>query len=83
MEGAAELVDDFVSSLPRQAPILALVTEIRVVEIHRMGEREFSILPSDPSASVRTVISPDIATCPDCLRELFDPGDRRYRYPYY
>ncbi len=82
VEGAAEVVDDFLSSLSPQAPPLALVTDIRVVEIHRTGESDFCILPSDPSASVRTLISPDIATCADCLRELFDPADRRYRYPF-
>ena len=82
VEGAAAVVDDFLSSLPAQAPPLALVTEIRVLEIHRTGEGDFCILPSDPSAPVRTLISPDIATCADCLRELFDPADRRYRYPF-
>jgi hydrogenase maturation protein HypF len=82
IEGAAEVVEDFLSSLPAQAPPLAMVTDIRVVEIHRTGESEFCILPSDPSASVRTLISPDIATCADCLRELFDPADHRYRYPF-
>ena len=82
VEGEAEVVDDFLSSLPAQAPPLALLTEIRVAEIHRTGESDFCILPSDPSASVRTLISPDIATCADCLRELFDPADRRYRYPF-
>jgi len=82
VEGAAEVVDDFLSSLSAQAPPLALVTEIRVVEIHRTGETDFCILPSDPSALVRTLISPDIATCADCLRELFDPADRRYHYPF-
>ena len=82
VEGAAEVVDDFLSSLPAQAPPLALVTEIRVVEIRSTGESDFYILPSDPSASVQTLISPDIATCADCLRELFDPAHRRYRYPF-
>lgn len=82
VEGAAEVVDEFLSSLPGQAPPLALVTDIQVVEIHRTGETDFCILPSDPSASVQTLISPDIATCADCLRELFNPTDRRYRYPF-
>jgi hydrogenase maturation protein HypF len=82
VEGAAEQVDDFLSSLPAHAPPLAMVTDIRVVEIHRTGKSDFCILPSDPSASVRTLISPDIATCADCLRELFDPADRRHLYPF-
>lgn len=82
VEGAPEVVDDFLSCLPLQAPPLAMVTDIRVVEIHRTGKSDFCILPSDPSASVRTLISPDIATCDDCLRELFDPADRRFHYPF-
>jgi len=82
VEGAAEVVDDFLASLPAQAPPQALVTDIRVVEIHRTGKSDFCILASDPSASVRTLISPDMATCAGCLRELFDPADRRYRYPF-
>lgn len=82
VEGGAAVVDDFLSSLPAQAPPLALVTDIRVVEIRGTGERDFCILPSDPSASVRTLISPDIATCDDCLRELFDPADCRHLYPF-
>lgn len=82
VEGAAEVVDDFLSSLPAQAPPLALVTDIRAVEIHRTGESEFCILSSDQSAPVRTLISSDIATCADCLRELLDPADRRYHYPF-
>jgi hydrogenase maturation protein HypF len=82
VEGAAEVVDDFVSSLSAKAPPLALVTEIRVIEIDRTGASDFCILPSDPSAAVRTLISPDIATCADCLGELFDPADRRFHYPF-
>jgi hydrogenase maturation protein HypF len=82
VEGAEEAVDDFLSSLPVQAPPLALVTDIRVAEIHHTGRSDFCILPSDPSAPVRTLISPDIATCADCLRELFDPADHRYHYPF-
>lgn len=82
VEGAAEVVDDFLTCLPTHAPPLALVTDIRVVEIDHTGDSDFCILPSDGSASVRTLISPDIATCDDCLRELFDPADRRYLYPF-
>ncbi len=58
VEGAAEVVDDFLSSLPAQAPPLALVTDIRVVEIHSTGESDFCILPSDPSASVQRSFHP-------------------------
>ena len=82
VEGAADVVDDFLAYLPAQAPPLALITDIRVVDIDHTGESAFCILPSNGSESVRTLISPDIATCDDCLRELFDPADRRYLYPF-
>ncbi|MDR1713482.1 MAG: acylphosphatase, partial [Coriobacteriales bacterium] len=42
----------------------------------------FRILPSAVDSAASTLVSPDIATCPDCLRELFDPADRRYLYPF-
>ena len=50
---------------------------------HGADAREpFRILASSEDAERTTLVSPDIATCPDCLRELFDPGDRRYHYPF-
>jgi hydrogenase maturation protein HypF len=47
-----------------------------------LGEREFRILMSPPSGSRRTVVPPDVATCADCLAEMWNPTDRRYRYPF-
>ena len=46
------------------------------------GAHGFQIVPSDDTSERTTLVSPDIATCPDCLRELFDPADRRYHYPF-
>ena len=46
------------------------------------GDSEFRIIASHAEATVRTLISPDVATCDDCLREMFDPHDRRFRYPF-
>src|SRR5204862_5558175 len=45
-------------------------------------ERAFRIEASDAGAAGPVFISPDVATCPDCLAELFDPADRRHRYPF-
>ncbi len=45
-------------------------------------DRDFQIVHSHEGEEVRTLISPDVAVCPDCLHELFDPDDRRYRYPF-
>jgi hydrogenase maturation protein HypF len=46
------------------------------------GERGFTIVPSQGQTARHTLISPDLCICDDCLRELFDPHDRRYRYPF-
>jgi len=82
VQGAESAVAEFLRALPRDAPPLALITDLRVAEIACDGDAAFTILPSEKSESVRTLILPDIATCDDCLRELFDPADRRYLYPF-
>ncbi len=82
VQGEPEPVGGFLSDLPRQAPLLARITDVRVNEVACEDGGEFRILASEKSEAVRTLISPDVAICADCLRELFDPLDRRYRYPF-
>jgi hydrogenase maturation protein HypF len=82
VQGPTETVEDFVACLPRQAPPLALITGVTVLNLPCNGDRDFRILSSRRGEAVHTLISPDIAICDDCLRELFDPQDRRYRYPF-
>ena len=82
VEGPEEAVAGFVTQLPESAPPLAKITGLSVREAVCNGEREFRILASQRGDAVRTLISPDVATCPDCLRELLDPADRRYGYPF-
>jgi len=82
IQGPAELVESFVFRLPQEAPALARITGLAVRELSCDGGGKFQILPSRQGEPVRTLISPDIATCEDCLRELFDPADRRYLYPF-
>lgn len=63
-------------------PPLAVVTGATLEWLDALGkETAFSILESAADGK-ETLVSPDIGTCPDCLRELHDPGDRRYRYPF-
>ena len=69
------------SSLTAEAPRLAQITSIGTADIPLRGGTEFQIVASAAGAG-RTLISPDIATCDDCLAELADPGDRRYRHPF-
>src|SRR5882672_10357344 len=82
VEGSAEDVEEFVTRLPRTAPPLSHITDVQVRELPCNGDHEFRILASQRGDTVHTLISPDVAICADCLRELFDPADRRYRYPF-
>jgi hydrogenase maturation protein HypF len=80
-EGPAERLDALDEALRGEAPALARVQAVIVEPLRALGETRFEIRPS--RAVGRTaLIPPDVATCDDCLRELFDPGDRRYRYPF-
>jgi hydrogenase maturation protein HypF len=82
VQGPFESVEDFVERLPADAPRLSRITDIKVQQVPCNGESEFLILASRGGEAVHTLISPDVATCPDCLREVLDPKDRRYRYPF-
>ncbi len=82
IQGPAETVQDFVERLPAEAPPLARITSVAVHDVPCNGDQDFRIVHSHEGEEVRTLISPDVAICPDCLRELFDPNDRRYRYPF-
>ena len=82
IQGPAEMVQDFVEHLPVEAPPLARITSFTVNELPCNGDQDFRIVHSHEGKDVRTLISPDVAMCPDCLREMFDANDRRYRYPF-
>jgi hydrogenase maturation protein HypF len=82
IQGAAESVEAFVNRLPQEAPALARVIGIAIRELPCTGDNGFQILPSRANEPARTLISPDVAVCDDCLRELFDPANRRYLYPF-
>jgi hydrogenase maturation protein HypF len=81
VEGPADRLDRFATALPEQAPALADVQTVTVEAMPPRGEREFSIVASEATAGT-ALIPADVATCDECVRELFDPGDRRYRYPF-
>ena len=81
-EGAAPALDDFCSALEAQAPALARVDSVSWRDAAPSGFESFEVDESVVEAGGERLISTDAATCANCLRELFDPKDRRFRYPF-
>jgi len=81
-EGAASVLDGFIESLRREAPPLARIEEMLVAAIDPRGESQFVIRESEPEAGEFVLVSPDVATCPDCCRDFSDPQNRRYGYAF-
>jgi hydrogenase maturation protein HypF len=80
-EGEAAALDAFAAGLRDEAPDLARVDAVTSEPLSPLAEPEFRIETSAPTG--RTALIPaDVATCDECLRELFDSADRRYRYPF-
>ena len=80
--GDEAALQTFLDALRQEAPPLAHIDEITVTRRSPNGHVSFEIKESQVGASGFQPISPDLATCPDCLRELFDPADRHFRYPF-
>ncbi len=82
VEGKGEEVDKFIENIPKKAPPRARIENIEVEALPFQGYETFEIRKSHEEKEKFILISPDIATCELCLKELFDPTDRRYRYPF-
>ena len=83
LEGERPALERFVALLPEQAPILAVIESMEASYSPELrGYEGFEIRQSQREEFRNTLISPDIGICEDCLRELRDPRDRRYRYPF-
>ncbi len=82
-EGESQHLDEFVLELSENAPAAAQVTEIELHEVPLEQFDSFEIrFSDDETAAESTLVSPDLALCADCERELFSPADRRFRYPF-
>ena len=81
-EGPPAALTGFVAALRDRPPALAVVTGVDVRPLTAVGDAAFTIAPSTAHGPRTTLVSPDTATCADCLRELRDPADRRHRYPF-
>ncbi|MFE3609130.1 carbamoyltransferase HypF [Streptomyces goshikiensis] len=82
VEGAPAAVSAFCERLAAEAPPLAVVDTVDHCEVPVAGGAGFTIVASRSGGPARTLVSPDIATCADCLAELADPADRRHRHPF-
>jgi hydrogenase maturation protein HypF len=82
VEGPEAAVEAFRSGLERDAPPLAVIERVTAVPLPPTGAAGFTIVPSEPGGERRTLVSPDTATCAECLGDLADPHDRRHRYAF-
>lgn len=84
---SVEALDCFVAALSEHVPAAARVEHVELMDLapgdwDAASEQGFRIVASQDQTAHTTLVSPDIATCDDCLRELFDPSDRRFHYPF-
>ena len=82
VEGDVKSLDEFLEQVTMRPPPLARIEKVVWEAQPPKGDGRFRIESSDRSASGPIVVSPDVATCDDCLAEMWDPADRRYRYPF-
>jgi hydrogenase maturation protein HypF len=82
IQGVRAVVEEFVKRLPAEAPPLSHILGTEVHDLPCGTEPSFRILPSRAGEARLALVLSDVATCDDCLRELFDPADRRFGYPF-
>lgn len=82
VEGSPEVIEDFRVAVVEEAPPLASIESLEVEDLPPIGDESFIIRPTPSGGRSDTPISPDIATCDECLAEISDPEARRFRYPF-
>src|SRR5437588_12963038 len=82
VQGPSAAIEEFVAELSSHAPALARITDLKIRNLPCSGEHKFRILTSHSEEPAGALISPDVAVCADCRRDLFDPGNRPFRYPF-
>jgi hydrogenase maturation protein HypF len=82
VEGEKSRIEKFIAKIKTESPPLAVIFDVKSYDIEPVGYDDFLIRDSDDHEEKFVPISPDISTCSDCLAELFDPNDPRYRYPF-
>lgn len=82
VEGPQLTLADFLARLPAEKPPRAIIHHLEAAWLEPTGYQRFEIRHSAEQGAKTVLVLPDIATCPDCLAEVFNPADRRYRYPF-
>jgi len=82
VEGEATRVDEFLHHLETSLPPNAVIQSLESTVLDPIGYEKFEIRPSDETGEKVPFILPDIAVCQECLREMNDPSDRRFQYPF-
>ncbi len=81
-EGPSGALDELAHRIRIEAPPMSMIVDMSCETLAVQGDSDFRIVPSRALPGARTLVPPDVATCPDCLREMADPADRRYRHPF-
>lgn len=82
VEGELGRVEGFLRSLQTETPPLVVIDGLQVTRLSPIGYDDFTIRKSVEKAGEFVLVSPDVATCEECQAEIFDPDDRRFRYPF-
>jgi hydrogenase maturation protein HypF len=82
VEGSRAALEQFFLRLETDKPPRSFIQSLEASWLDAIGYKKFEIRPSETGGNKTALVLPDIATCPDCLREIFDPANRRYRYPF-
>ncbi len=82
VEGEQASLHNFLVRIPRERPPRSSIHSLESVWLDPIGYSSFEIRPSESSGQLSALVLPDIATCPECLAEIFSPGNRRFQYPF-
>ncbi len=81
-EGETEILKQFILRIEKEKPPISIIQSLEYSFLDPVGYESFEIKKSEKEEEVSALILPDIAVCDDCLKELFNPNDRRYLYPF-
>ncbi len=82
VDGEEDILSSFLKELPESKPVHSVITNMESSYNHKNGFTDFQIVHSESGTNVEAILLPDLATCDDCTRELFDTNNRRYLYPF-